>query len=151
MKSFTRFGFILALAILTGGWACNQSSVQKAATANKDFINAVAAAQQTEIQFHAPCTAPGIPAGCGEIDDTLHIAFQRDFKALAQCSDGVAQAVAANNTVGAQAALNVCGTSLQNVITNDAAGIKNPNTKAALTAILLAIQTSINSALAFLK
>jgi len=148
MKTFTLSGLVLALVILAGGWSCNQnqSSVQRAATANKDFINAVAAAQQAEIQFHDPCTSPGTPAGCGEIDDTLHIAFQRDFKTLAQCSDQ-----AANNTAGAQAALKACSTSVQSLITNNAAGIKNPSTKASLTALLVAIQTSVNTALAFLQ
>ena len=153
MKTFTLSGLVLALVILAGGWSCNQnqSSVQRAATANKDFINAVAAAQQAEIQFHDPCTSPGTPAGCGEIDDTLHIAFQRDFKTLAQCSDQAGQAFAANNTAGAQAALKACSTSVQSLITNNAAGIKNPSTKASLTALLVAIQTSVNTALAFLQ
>ena len=151
MKALKSLGLTLALVILAGGWSCSSSGVQRAATANKDFVNAVAAAQQVEIQFHNPCTSPGVPPGCGEIDDTLHIAFQRDFKALAQCSDQAAQAFAANNSAGAKTALMACSTSIQGLITNNAAGIKNPNSKATLTALLLAIQTSINTALAFLQ
>ncbi len=151
MKALTFSGMILALVILASGWSCQSSGVQRAATANKDFVNAVAAAQQAEIQFHNPCTSPGVPAGCGEIDDTLHIAFQRDFKALAECSDQAAQAFKTNNTAGAQTALNACSNSVQGLISSNAAGVKNPASKASLTALLLAIQTSINTALAFLQ
>ena len=151
MNAISRIAASLTLAVLVLSVGCDQDAVQKAATANKDFINALAAAQQTEIQFHNPCTSPSVPAGCGEIDDTLHIAFQREFKALAECSDAAGQAFAANNKVGAQTALNTCSTSLQNLITNNAAGIKNANSKAAFTGILFSMQTAVNTALAFLK
>lgn len=151
MIAIRRTAALLTLAVLVSSLGCDQNAVQKAATANKDFINALAAAQQTEIQFHNPCTSPDVPSGCGEIDDSLHITFQREFKALAQCSDAAGQAFGANNKVGAQTALNTCSTSLQNLITTGAAGVKNANSKAALTGILFSMQTAVNTALAFLK
>ena len=149
-KLFT-VGLLVALTILAGGWACSTTNLQKAATINKDFATAEVAAQQAEIAFHKPCTAPSVPYGCGTIDDSEHAMLQRDFLTLATCGKAVDAGLTAGDKAGTTKAITTCSNALASAINQGAAGIKNPNTQASVTGLLLTAQTILTSSLAWVQ
>lgn len=145
--------FVIAAlaAVITLGTGCPQSSSQKALTASKDFGAAMLLAQQGVVAFSAPCMQPGIPYGCGSITPEEDRALQNDFKAISQCGPRVDAAMVAGSKAAIQAAITGCSGDLSVAINVGAAGIKNPVAKAAVTGWLVAANTILNTALAFVQ
>jgi hypothetical protein len=152
MKSIiTRCSFAIALCLLGGAWQCSQSSQQKALTASRDFGASMVAAQQAVVAFATPCASPGIPYACGTISPAEDKALQIDFKAIADCGPKIDAAMVAGDKATITAAITGCNSDLSIAINSSAAGIKDPGAKAQVTSLLLAAQTVLNTALAFVQ
>jgi len=130
-------GITLVAVMLLSGWACNYAKTGQLA---KDAAASVLVAQQVEIQAH----------NSGYIEDALHQAFQREMLSLADAGVRLDAAInQAHSASGATAELKVMNTLLADLSQNKLAGIKNQNTKLALQAAFLTIQTTLDNIAAF--
>lgn len=138
----------LAILLCLSMFTCSTSNAKKAATASKDFASAIVAAQQAEIQFHKSCVPDALVAGCGTITDAEHKLYQTGFLEIANCGPSVDAAIVANNTQGIKDAIKVCQTSVNNLTLLT---VKNPQSKAQITAFLFSAETALNTGLAFVQ
>jgi hypothetical protein len=141
--------FALAICALFGAWTCSNQSQAKALKASHDFASTMNAAQQTVVTFHSPCLAVNTPAGCGTITDAEDKLLQEDFILISECGPKVNAAIVANSKQGVKDALNGCSLDLNKAINEGAAGIKNPESKAAITTLLVTAESVLNGVLSF--
>jgi hypothetical protein len=132
-----QIGTILVAVLLLAGWSCSYTKTGQLA---KDVAASVLVAQQVEIQAHKG----------GYIDDTLHQGFQNELLALADAGVRLDAAInQAHSAKGAVAEISVMNKLLSDLSQNKLAGIKDQNTKLALQAAFLTIQTTLDNIAAF--
>ncbi len=130
-------GTVLIAVTLLSGWACNYAKTGQLA---KDAAASVLVAQQVEIQAHK----------AGYIDDALHQSIKNEMLSLADAGARLDSAISqAHSASGATAELKVMNTLLSDLSQNKLAGIKDQNTKLALQAAFLTIQTTLDNIAAF--
>jgi len=123
--------------VTLGGWSCNYAKTGQLA---KDAAASVLVAQQVEIQAHKS----------GYIDDALHQAFQQELIALADAGTRLDAAINQSHSAsGATEQLKVMNSLLSDLSQNKLAAIKNQDTKLALQAAFLTIQTTLDNIQAF--
>jgi|SRR5579859_434466 len=129
----------IVAVLLLSGWAC-QNNYAKAGQLAKDVAASVLVAQQVEIQAHK----------AGFIDDTLHQAIQQELLAVADAGTRLDAAInQAHNASGALAEIQVMDKLLSDLSQGKLAAIKDQNTKIALAAAFLTIQTTLDNIAAF--
>lgn len=130
---------IIVLALLSMEFVC-QGSYAKAGQLAKDFAASVLVAQQVEIQAH----------NSGFIDDSTHQSVQRELVQVADAGIALDKAINLNQSAaGALQEITVIRQLLSDLSNNKLSGIKNENTKIALQAALLTVQTIIDQIAAF--
>lgn len=129
---------ILIVAVLLSGWSCG--SYTKAGQLAKDVAASVLVAQQVEIQAHKS----------GYIDTPLHNSIQQELLNLADAGTRLDAAInQAHSASGALAQIQVMDKLLSDLSQSKISGIKDANTKIALQAAFLTIQTTLDNIAAF--
>lgn len=136
-KQAIHLGTILMAVTLLAGWSCNYAKTGQLA---KDAAASVLVAQQVEIQAHKS----------GYIDDALHQSIQQEMLSLADAGVRLDAAINQSHSAkGAVAEITVMNQLLSDLSKNKLAGIKDQNTKVALQAAFLTIQTTLDNIAAF--
>ena len=136
-KQALYLGTILMAVTLLSGWSCSYAKTGQLA---KDAAASVLVAQQVEIQAHK----------AGYIDDALHQSIQQELLSLADAGVRLDAAITqAHSAKGAIAEITVMNQLLSDLSKNKLAGIKDQNTKVALQAAFLTIQTTLDNIAAF--
>lgn len=131
---------VIIMVVLLAGWSCSPTGYARAGQLAKDLAASVLVAQQVEIQEqHA-----------GFIDTDLHKAFQNELIQVAAAGKSLDAAINQDHSAqGAIAQIKVLDRLLQDLSQNKLAGIKDQNSKLALQAALLTIQTTLDNIAAF--
>lgn len=126
-------GAVLMVALLLCGFTCTYAKTGQLA---KDVAASVLVAQQVEIQAHKS----------GYIEDSMHQSIQNELLSLSDAGVRLDAAITqAHNAKGALAEIAVMNQLLSDLSQNKLAGIKDANTKLALQAAFLTIQTTLDS------
>lgn len=124
---------ILVLPLLLLLVACNDK-FRQAAQAVNDYSIALSAFQEAEITAHSQ----------GFVDDATHKSIQGAVVKLGQGGQALSTAIrTTKSTPGTVAAVNAALDASNTLINDGLAGVKNPQTKASLTALVLGLRAPL--------
>jgi hypothetical protein len=141
MKARKPLQLVAVVAIIACLAACPKQTAEKAATVSHDFAVAVYGAQQAEIAFHQQ----------GKIDNSEHQKIQQGFLQLSKVGPQVDAAIVAGDKQGIIVAIDSALASLKILLDEGVGNVHNPDSKAAIEALLLTAQASLNTAKALVQ
>jgi len=139
-KAFS-VALVLLLAIAVSAPSCSDSSLRQASVVINDFANSLEKVQDAEIIAHNQ----------GFVSQSDHVAIQATIENLATYGQSAVTAIRVQKSkVGAIAAIDSALVEIDKLLNKGLLGVKNEQSKAGLTALILAVRGTLTTAKALL-